>query len=56
MIELIIGRALWQIPETSKKLSVVRQRNQLASCGDIVASSGYMYMNLNVTFWILRTY
>ena len=54
MTELIVRRALWQIPETSKKLSVVRQKNQLASCGDTIASSGFMYINFNLTFSILR--
>ena len=44
MTELIICRVLRQIPETSKKLSIVRQKNQLASCGDTVTSSGYMYI------------
>ena len=54
MTELNIRRVLWQTPETSEKLSVVRQKNQLASCGDIVASSDYMYMNFDLTFSILR--
>ena len=54
MTELIIRRVLQQIPETSKKLSIVRQKNQLASCGEIIASSGSMYVNFELTFSILR--
>ena len=54
MTELIICRVLQQIPETSRKLSIVRQKNELASCGDIIASSGSMYKNFKLTFSILR--
>lgn len=43
MTELILCRVLLQIPETSEKLSIVRQKSQLANCGDIVASSGYVH-------------
>ena len=52
--KLIIRRVLQQIPGTSEKLSIVRQKNQLASCGDIVASFGYMYMDFIIPFSIVR--